>query len=383
MTDGYLRGVAAAAPRTGPLKIVTAAMAGDDLLSVARSAADALGCPVAIALPRLGTIVTWPPDSAGSREMLEAVREHAHSLVEDPGAQPPVALAHSVPVRIGPEVIGVVAGLTGEGLDPGSWLEAAAAAAAVTALMRDSSGFDAAHARRAFLQMLELHAPSDVDALLANARRLGCDVAAGAFGVCASDNDTDWLGTATDPALVADMGDGRLLGLLPVDRDERSKRLREAGGHVVLSAPRREPAALHEALREAAVLFELLVDPRAQFATHEDTYRLLVGVLLANPTELERLRTSTVAEVERYDAAHDTELLGTLEAFLAHHGSTSETAEAMSLHRHTVGYRLARVQEVSGLSPYESDGRERLSLGLKAHHILLAERRRGERAPEA
>ena len=69
------------------------------------------------------------------------------------------------------------------------------------------------------------------------------------------------------------------------------------------------------------------------------------------------------------------ELLATLSAFLAHHGSTSETAEAMGLHRHTVGYRLARVHEVSGLSPYESDGRERLSLGLKAHQILDAHRR--------
>jgi DNA-binding PucR family transcriptional regulator len=44
----------------------------------------------------------------------------------------------------------------------------------------------------------------------------------------------------------------------------------------------------------------------------------------------------------------------------------------MRLHRHTVGYRLSRVQEVSGLSPYESDGRERLSLGLKAAQILAA-----------
>jgi DNA-binding PucR family transcriptional regulator len=48
----------------------------------------------------------------------------------------------------------------------------------------------------------------------------------------------------------------------------------------------------------------------------------------------------------------------------------------MQLHRHTVGYRLTRVLEVSGLSPYESDGRERLSLGLKAHRILEADARR-------
>ncbi len=70
-------------------------------------------------------------------------------------------------------------------------------------------------------------------------------------------------------------------------------------------------------------------------------------------------------------------MLATLETFLSHHGSTTETAEAMGLHRHTVGYRLSRIQEVSSLSPYESDGRERLSLGLKAAHILAAQARLG------
>lgn len=54
----------------------------------------------------------------------------------------------------------------------------------------------------------------------------------------------------------------------------------------------------------------------------------------------------------------------------------------MSLHRHTVGYRLSRVYEVSGLSPYESGGRERLSLGIKAHQIIEADRRRRPAAPD-
>jgi DNA-binding PucR family transcriptional regulator len=99
-------------------------------------------------------------------------------------------------------------------------------------------------------------------------------------------------------------------------------------------------------------------------------------VLIRDPAELESLRASTISALETYDAEHDTDLLATLRAFLAHHGSTTETAEAMQLHRHTVGYRLTRVLEVSGLSPYESDGRERLSLGLKADRILEADRRR-------
>ncbi len=107
----------------------------------------------------------------------------------------------------------------------------------------------------------------------------------------------------------------------------------------------------------------------------EETYRLLIGVLLRDPDELELLRTSTITPLVAYDAEHDTELLVTLGTFLMHHGSTTETAEAMGLHRHTVGYRLSRVHEVSGLSPYESDGRERLSLGLKAAQILAAAER--------
>src|SRR5438270_13763288 len=107
----------------------------------------------------------------------------------------------------------------------------------------------------------------------------------------------------------------------------------------------------------------------------EPIYRLLVGVLLREPGELERLRAETVWALKAYDAEHGTELVGTLREFLLRDGSTTETAEQMRLHRHTVGYRLARVHEVSGLSPYESDGRERLSLGLKADQILAANER--------
>lgn len=165
--------------------------------------------------------------------------------------------------------------------------------------------------------------------------------------------------------------DARLQEL--VDDFERAagalaERLRDPG----LSSPLRQPALLGDAVRETMLLAELSAADQAAVAGQEDTYRLLIGVLLRDPGELEQLRASTIAPLVVYDDEHETELLITLEKFLAHHGSTTETAEAMGLHRHTVGYRLSRVQEVSGLSPYESDGRERLGLGLKAAHILAA-----------
>ncbi len=131
------------------------------------------------------------------------------------------------------------------------------------------------------------------------------------------------------------------------------------------SSPSRSPS------REEQLLLEL-----GRLAPGADrTYRLLVGILMRDPGELERLREETIAPLRAYDVRHDTDLVATVQEFLTHDGSTIETAGAMSLHRHTVGYRLARVQEVSGLSPYESEGRERLGLGLKADQILSANER--------
>ena len=368
------------------MTIVAAAVAGDDLESVARSAADALGRPVAIALPAFGPTVQWPP-SAGPEEALSSIRDYATALVADRQASLPATVSDAVPIRLGQDVVGVVAALAdgGNGPDPRPWLDAAAAAAAVTALLRDSSGFDPPSARRAFLQMLELHAPTDIEGMLAHGRRLGCDLSAGAIGICAElTGDTSAAidsSIAEHRALLADVGHGRLLGLVSLSGEPGDSGLPElleqlglGRGRVARSTARRDPAALHDALREASILLESLIDERAMLPAHEETYRLLVGVMIRNPDELTQLRSSTIAELERYDELHDTESLATLEAFLAHHGSTTETAETMQLHRHTVGYRLARVHEVSGLSPYESDGRERLSLGLKADRIMVAER---------
>jgi DNA-binding PucR family transcriptional regulator len=186
--------------------------------------------------------------------------------------------------------------------------------------------------------------------------------------------------------LLADLGGGRVVGLVPVPTStsddsvaELVSELKAQGMQVAASARRKDPATLHDAVREAELLLELSAVASASLAGQEETYRLLIGVLLRDPEELASLRAGTISPLAAYDAEHDTELLGTLETFLGHDGSTTETADVMNLHRHTVGYRLSRVQEVSGLSPYESDGRERLSLGLKAHQILEAAERRSRR----
>jgi len=374
---------ASSAPRSTPLTLVAGAVAGDTLQSVAESVAGALDCPVAIAIPAHGPPVVWPPGSLGD-EATAAIAAHAIAIAgRNPGsdaashgAHAPAPIAEAVAVRIGEQVVGIVAATAGQAsAERRAWLEAAAAAASVTALIRDAPGADSAEM---LVAELSAGAPDDVAGLIARARRLGVDLAAGGVALSAVGGSPDVTPPLSgDSALMAQPRPGRVVAVGPSEDGLAglAARLRERGMSVAVSGPRRDPALLSEAIAEAELLAELTAADGGLPNGHDETYRLLIGVLLRDRAELEQLRDSTVSPLADYDAGHDTELLCTLRAFLAHDGSTTETADALALHRHTVGYRLSRVQEVSGLSPYESDGRERLSLGLKAQRILDVHRR--------
>lgn len=357
-------------PCSTPLELVSTAVAGEDLDVLAGIAARALRRPVAIVIPALGEPLAAPADSFPDGELREIAR-YADTLLTGEPAQTPPVLADALAVQIGGKTVGIV-GAARDGArtaDPAplrAWLEGTAAAVSVAALLRSAHGGGVEGSRRALLQALRAGPPVNVEAFVARAQHLGFDLGAGGIGLCARRGIPAEL---AQPALVADLGEGRLYGLLPPAAADRARP--PAGEDVAFSTPRRDPAELHDALREAELLLELGPPPQGQL----QVYRLLIGVLLRDAAELERLRSQTIDPLAQYDAEHDTELVATLEQFLHHHGSTTQTAEAMGLHRHTVGYRLARVHELSALSPYESEGRERLSLGLKAHQILSANER--------
>jgi hypothetical protein len=104
----------------------------------------------------------------------------------------------------------------------------------------------------------------------------------------------------------------------------------------------------------------------------EDTgsYRLLLPAMSDDPAELHRFFEETIAPVVRYDEQYESNLVQTVGAFLEADGNVAGTAQRLFTHRHTVRYRLERVRELSGLDVGSSDGRERLSLGLKAMRVL-------------
>ncbi len=99
-------------------------------------------------------------------------------------------------------------------------------------------------------------------------------------------------------------------------------------------------------------------------------YRLLLSTMSENPRELQRFYSETVEPLVMYDEQYETDLVRTLETFLDADGNVAGTAQRLFTHRHTIYYRLERVRELSGLDVGSSDGREKLSLGLKAMRVL-------------
>ena len=89
-----------------------------------------------------------------------------------------------------------------------------------------------------------------------------------------------------------------------------------------------------------------------------------------NPAELQRFYAETVEPLVAYDEQYETDLMRTLATFLEADGNVAGTAQRLFTHRHTIYYRLERVRELSGLDVSSSDGREKLSLGLKSMRVL-------------
>jgi DNA-binding PucR family transcriptional regulator len=133
--------------------------------------------------------------------------------------------------------------------------------------------------------------------------------------------------------------------------------------------PAELPRAASEALLAANVAYGS-ADGAALAFEQTGAYRLLLSAMSENPTELQRFYDETVEPLVAYDEQYETDLVRTLETFLDADGNVAGTAQRLFTHRHTIYYRLERVRELSGLDVSSSDGREKLSLGLKAMRVL-------------
>jgi sugar diacid utilization regulator len=238
--------------------------------------------------------------------------------------------------------------------------------------------------------------------LLARGKELGIDLSAGASVAVVrahprNPTEDDWrrrlLAVAgrggrsiASSAIAAPIeGDSGAVVLLIPDPDGDTGRrvagavLREveaglSGFAFALGRSRRveDPLDLARAINEALLALNVVEGDaeRTQMGYEETgTYQLLLPYM-SDPAELKRFYDETVRPLVAYDEQYETDLLGTLATFLDCDANVNATASRLITHRHTIRYRFERVRELTGLDVSSTDGREKLSLGLKAMRVL-------------
>ncbi|HEY6398890.1 MAG TPA: helix-turn-helix domain-containing protein [Solirubrobacteraceae bacterium] len=255
---------------------------------------------------------------------------------------------------------------------------------------------------RAALQQVVLEGGiDDRDELIARGTKLGIDLAQGASVVVIRAHprkatQEDWRrrllaltargarSVASGSIAAAAEDAGEIAILVPDSDGEVARRaasaiLRELetglpGFAFALGRSRRaaDPTALPRARHEALLAANVVEgDPdRSELAFEQTgTYQLLLPHM-NDPAELRRFYDETVRPIAAYDEQYETDLLGTLATFLDCDANVNATAARLFTHRHTVRYRFERVRELTGLDVSSTDGREKLSLGLKAMRVL-------------
>ncbi len=89
----------------------------------------------------------------------------------------------------------------------------------------------------------------------------------------------------------------------------------------------------------------------------------LVDALRSDPAKTAYYR-DLLSPLRRYDTEHHGDLVRTLAAYLQNGGNSTQTANALYLHRNSLRYRLARIQALLGLDPDDPDARLALGIAL-------------------
>ena len=101
------------------------------------------------------------------------------------------------------------------------------------------------------------------------------------------------------------------------------------------------------------------------------TYRLLLS--MTDPDALRAFADSMLGPLDAYDRDHNGELLSSLQAFLQHNARWETAAAELFVHRHTLRYRMRKVEELTGRDLSSSFDRMEFWLALRARDLQAAQ----------
>ena len=101
------------------------------------------------------------------------------------------------------------------------------------------------------------------------------------------------------------------------------------------------------------------------------TYRLLLS--MTDPDALRAFADAMLAPLDTYDRDHTGELAVSLQAFLQHNARWETASAQLYVHRHTLRYRMRKVEELTGRDLTSSFDRMEFWLALRARDLMAAQ----------
>jgi purine catabolism regulator len=149
-----------------------------------------------------------------------------------------------------------------------------------------------------------------------------------------------------------------------------------------IGRPHRQLVDLRQSYYEASYAIKirkLKGEPRV-IASFDDlgSYGLLLG--LQDTLSLEVFYDSVLGKLQDYDEQNSSDLVKSLACFLEANGHWGDAAEKLYVHRHTLRYRMKRVEEITGRELNQSQDRMEFWLALKAKE-LIDQSKKGKPAP--
>jgi sugar diacid utilization regulator len=179
-------------------------------------------------------------------------------------------------------------------------------------------------------------------------------------------------------AFLASARDDVVLAVLQPERtgflsDLRSAVAGRSSGPVLAGAGSPVPVdQIAQGIREARYALQVCRTEGRHQAEFADlgTYQLLLS--LQDPDALRTFADSVLAAVDGYDDRHGGDLLSSLRAFLERNARWEAAAAELYVHRHTLRYRMRKVEELTGRNLSSARDRMEFFLAIRARDLLAS-----------
>jgi len=145
-------------------------------------------------------------------------------------------------------------------------------------------------------------------------------------------------------------------------------------GHVRAAASRRTPVgSLRRAFHEARCALEAtsLADGDApEVASHQDLGAFTLLLSLQDEDALRLYSDGLLEPIEHTEGEYGGELLRSLEAYIEHNGNWERAARELYCHRHTLRYRIRKIEELTDRDLSRATDRIELWLALRARELV-------------